>query len=95
MIRDTDGVEWGTAAEIARRLENGVTYQMVRQWSDRLGLRKARMTDDNGRTQVRYPYLEAAEIEKKTKGSKRGRRRLLDTSRAIVQTAGKHSCASS
>lgn len=93
MITDPDGTEWGTAAEIATRLGGGVTHARVRQWARYDGLRQAQMTDDNGRRQVRYPYLDAAEIDRKKRQSGRGRRRLLDASRTIDHTASKHNSA--
>lgn len=87
MITDDDGVEWGTAAEIATRLGGGVTFAMVRGWARHYGLPKARMVDDRGRPQVRYPVAKAAEIDRQMRHAGRGRKRALDTSRAILHTA--------
>jgi hypothetical protein len=48
---------------------------MVRNWAARDGLRKARMVDGLGRPQVRYPLLEAAQIERAKRDASRGRTR--------------------
>lgn len=95
MITDPDGVEWGTAAQIASRLQGGVTPSMVRQWARWYGLPKARMADGNGRPQVRYPVSDAAEIDRRMRHSKRGRKRALDTKPVSLHTAGKHNSARS
>lgn len=65
-----DGAEWGTAAEVARRLGPDVTVAMVRNWSRRDGLTAVR----SGR-HVLYPLAHAAAIEAAKRRSTRGRPR--------------------
>jgi hypothetical protein len=70
-----DGSRWGTAAEIAAHLGHGVTEAVVRSWVRRDGLPAARMADDDGRPQVRYPFVHAARIDARKRHGQRGRPR--------------------
>lgn len=69
------GVEYGTAAEVAQRLGSGVTDATVRRWHYTRGLSKHRMHDENGRPKVVFPIAAAAEIERQTRESPRGKPR--------------------
>lgn len=75
MIVDDAGVRWGTAAEIAEQLGQGVTVHAVRWWARNDDLPCVRTTDGNGRPQVLYPLLDAARIDREKRKRKRGRTR--------------------
>ena len=75
MIVAEGGVRWGTAAEIAEHLGQGVTAAMIRRWADRDGLTSARIIGQHGRPEVRYPLLDAARIDTAKRRTKRGRTR--------------------
>jgi hypothetical protein len=66
-----DGVEYGSAAEIAARLGPGVTPTMVRNWHRRDGLKAHRI----GRA-VYFELGQAAAIERDKRASTRGRPRM-------------------
>ncbi|MEV6344146.1 hypothetical protein [Actinoplanes sp. NPDC051851] len=70
-----DGRRWGTAAEIAAHLGNGVTEHAVRWWARHNGLTRQRIHDRAGRPQVCFNLDEAIEIEAQKRLSPRGRRR--------------------
>ena len=72
---EVDGVQWGTAAEIAGQLGHGVTEAAVRKWAARDGLPSPRMRGDDGRAEVRFPLVEAAKIDVKKRSRGRGRPR--------------------
>jgi hypothetical protein len=72
-----DGVEYGTAAEIAAQLGADVTPAMVRNWARRDGLVAYRLPGAR-RGEVRYPLPDAARIEAEKRRSGRGRARRLD-----------------
>ncbi len=71
MIRLSDGTEWGTAAECAMRLGDGVSRAMVRFWVRERGLTVVRV----GAREVRYLWSEVAEVEAAVRGSGKGRKR--------------------
>lgn len=75
MLTDDTGTRWGTAAEIATHLGHGVTSAVIRSWAHRDDLPAARMSDRNGRPQVRYPLQVAAQIEHAKRTGQRGRQR--------------------
>ncbi len=76
-----DGVEYGTAAEVAAELGPDVTEAMVRSWA-KPGPRGARLPRHNvpgaGRGTTYFPLEQAAQIEAQKRGSRRGRPRALD-----------------
>lgn len=76
MLTDDNGQRWATAAQIAAHLGHGVTPATVRSWAARDGLPTARMTDAQGRPQVRYPVQAAAAIEVAKRRAARGRQRV-------------------
>lgn len=67
------GFEWGTAAEIAARLGDDVTEDMIYRWRDRDGLTVIKV-----RRTAYSPLAEAARIEAKKDASGRGRPRAVD-----------------
>lgn len=67
------GEEYGTAAELARRLGGDVTVAMVRRWRERDGLDAIQV----GRT-VYSPLRQAARIEAAKRRGGRGRPRRVD-----------------
>jgi len=70
-----DGDRWGTAAEIAAHIGHGVTPATVRSWAARDGLASVRMTDDDGRPQVRYLLDQAQRIDRQKRHGRLGRPR--------------------
>ncbi|XVU25790.1 hypothetical protein ACQPZJ_01660 [Actinoplanes sp. CA-054009] len=70
------GEDWGTAAEIAEHIGQGVTAAAVRRWAQRDGLASVRMQDAAGRPQVRYMVGQAVRIDKAKRHGGRGRRRV-------------------
>ncbi len=94
MLIDQHGIRWGTAAELAQHLGHGVTAAAIRNWARRDGLTSARMTDDDGRPQVRYPLDQAAAIDRAKRHAKRGRSRTNLTQTPVIDhTASKHHSA--
>jgi hypothetical protein len=72
-----NGVEYGTADEIAIRLGGDVTTDMVRKWAARRLLPRVTV----GRT-VYLPYAEAATVERDVRLGGRGRPRRVDAALA-------------
>lgn len=70
------GEWWGTAAEVADHIGQGLTPEAVRWWSRYNGLQRVRMTDANGRPEVRYPLGPAIRIDAVKRAQCRGRRRV-------------------
>lgn len=94
MLVDDNGTRWGTAAELAQHLGGGVTIAAIRNWARRDGLTSARMTDDDGRPEVRYALDQAAAIDRAKRHAKRGRTRTnLTRTGFIDHTATKHDSA--
>ena len=73
------GREYGTAAQIAKRLGGDVTAAMVRRWRDRDDLETIRAG-----TLVYSPFDQAAQIERDKRVSTRGRRRRVDAGAALA-----------
>ncbi|PZF98246.1 hypothetical protein [Micromonospora deserti] len=73
-----DGDHWGTARMIANHLGPDITEAMIRNWAARDGLPTAKMRDQRGRRQTRYPLSRAIGIEAEKFLSGRGRKRRLD-----------------
>lgn len=69
------GEWWATAAEVAEHIGHGVTAEAVRWWGRHDGLASVRMTDDNGRPQVRYLLGQAISIDVVKRSQGRGRKR--------------------
>lgn len=69
------GEWWGTAAEIADQIGQGVTGATVRRWADRDGLTAVRSVNAAGRLQVRYPLGQAVVIDRVKRHAGRGRPR--------------------
>ncbi len=67
MIKDRQGVLWGTRKEIERHIGARITDAMLQNWHKRKGLPKDRGIDDCGRPRVRYPVVRAAEIWRDTR----------------------------
>lgn len=75
------GVEYGTADELAAALGPDVTPDLVRSWARprSAGVVLARHhVPGRGRGTTYYPLAQAAEIERRTRLSQRGRPRGLD-----------------
>ena len=79
-----DGDHWGTAHMIANHLGTDVTVAMIRNWAKRNGLPAAKMRDNYGRRQTRYPRQKATDIEARVYLSRRGRPRRLDAATPIA-----------
>lgn len=94
-VAGPDGEDWGTAAQIAARLQHGVTHSMVRGWARHYGLPQARIVDGEGRPRVIYPVKEAAQIDLRMRNAGIGTKRKLDTNRHSSDTAGEHNSARS
>ncbi len=77
-----DGRDWGTAAEIAAHLGNGVTDKAVRRWYEDGAITGIRMADQHGRPQVRHPLDEAIQVEARKRLGARSRRRPKSTTAA-------------
>ncbi|MDP9799362.1 hypothetical protein J2S43_007874 [Catenuloplanes nepalensis] len=69
------GETWGTAAEIADHIGQGVTADTVRWWGRNDGLASVRMADEDGRPRVRYILGQAIRIDQAKRLGGRGRRR--------------------
>lgn len=71
MIKDAQGVEWGTAAQIAERLGQDVSRAMIRFWVRERGLVKIVVS----RHMVVYSLAEVSAVEHEVRASGRGRKR--------------------
>jgi hypothetical protein len=69
------GEWWATAAEIAEHIGHGLTAAGVRRWAERDGLTAVRLTDGNGRPQVRYVLGQAVMIDRTKRQARQGRPR--------------------
>ncbi|MGW4467485.1 hypothetical protein [Micromonospora sp. NPDC004704] len=75
-----EGEHWGTAAELAAQPGwSAITPAMLRNWAARDGLRRAKLKDENGRWEIRYPRDQAGRIDALKRRSGKGRGRRLDT----------------
>jgi hypothetical protein len=74
VIQDEDGVTWGQAAEIAQRLGPDVTRNRVYDWARR-GLLDRRHVPGRGRGTTWFRLDQAADVERRTRTSTRGRKR--------------------
>lgn len=72
-----DGVEYGTADELAAVLGPDVTPDLIRSWARNAGLHRHHVPG-RGRGTTYYPAEEAAQIEARKRSSRRGRPRVLD-----------------
>ncbi|MEU8821817.1 hypothetical protein [Actinoplanes sp. NPDC048796] len=75
-MMEVAGEHWGTAAEVAEHIGQGVTEDNVRRWAERYGLISVTMKDEKGRKQVRYLLGQAVRIDKAKRDEARGRPRM-------------------
>ncbi len=68
------GEIWGTAAEIADQIGNGLTAAAVRRWADRDGLAR-HPGRQNGKFVIWHPLAQAQDIDRAKRHSNRGRPR--------------------
>jgi hypothetical protein len=76
------GEWWGTAREVAEHIGQGLTADAVRWWGRCDGLAQVRMTDDNGRPQMRYLLGQAIRIDHAKRSDGRGRPRTAEREEA-------------
>ena len=69
------GEWWGTAAEIADHIGQGLKPHTIRWWARNDGLARVRATDADGRPQVRYLLGQAIIIDVAKRDGGRGRKR--------------------
>lgn len=85
------GESWGTAAEVAEHIGQGVTAAAVRRWADpdRDGLASVRTQDGAGRPQVLYLLGQAVRIDRAKRHGGRGRHRAGQDSSNLRSTTSR------